>query len=278
VGAFGQALRVSDAVGTLAMVFILPEDINITSGSPRHHRSFLDIYLSQLSHKYLLNLMEYQKVLKQRNALLRKLKSGEENIRHLDSWDESLIGPALNIMAARAAFLEKLKPDISEISSKLLNISETVNTSYQPRLSITDFTERKGALAALRSERSKDLKLGASFSGPHRDLIDISVGGRPFRNFGSLGQKKCVMIALKLAAFKALSANRGEPAILVLDEAFAALDKGRSLALLGLLSGIGQVFLATATATGLENNAKLYDVDAGGVTQNNMDKFHVSGN
>lgn len=277
MGAFGQAMRVSDAVGTFAMVFILPDDINITSGSPRHHRSFLDIYLSQLSHKYLLDLMEYQRVLKQRNALLRKLKSGEENIRHLDSWDESLIGPALRIMASRAAFMEEIGPNISEVSSKLLGSSETVSVSYQPRMPITDFTEPKAALAAFRLERSRDIRLGSTFSGPHRDIIDIIVGGKPLRNFGSLGQKKCVMIALKLAAFKALSEHRGEPAILVLDEAFAALDKERSAALLSLLSGMGQVFLASAVVTSIED-VKLYNVDAGRITQSKTGDFNVSGN
>jgi DNA replication and repair protein RecF len=270
VGAFGQALRVSDAVGAFAMVFILPEDINITSGSPRHHRSFLDIYLSQLSHKYLLDLMEYQKVLKQRNALLRKLKSGEANINHLDTWDESLISPALHIMAARASFLEEIKPAIARISAQLLGGGEAVHVSYQPRMAISDFSDKKGAIAALKAQRSKDLKLGASFSGPHRDLIDIEVNERPLRNFGSLGQKKCVMIALKLAAFEALSRHRGEAAILILDEAFAALDSIRSKALLALLSGIGQVFLASASVDGLENSVKQYRVASGCITQCDM--------
>jgi DNA replication and repair protein RecF len=259
------------------MVFILPDDINITSGSPRHHRSFLDIYLSQLSHNYLLDLMEYKRVLQQRNALLRKLKRGDENIRHLDSWDESLIGPALRIMASRAAFLDEIKPDISEISSNLLGPAETVSIIYQPRMPLSDFTDKKEALAAFKLERSRDLKLGATFIGPHRDIIEISVGAKPLRNFGSLGQKKCVMIALKLAAFKALSRHRGEPAILLLDEAFAALDKGRSMALLSFLSGLGQVFLASADVTGLKD-VKIYDVDAGCITRSDIGTNNVSGN
>ncbi len=249
------------------MVFILPEDINITSGSPRHHRSFLDIYLSQLSHKYLLDLMEYQKVLKQRNALLRKLKSGEGKIDHLDTWDESLISPALRIMAARASFLEEIKPAIARISAQLLGGSEAVQIAYQPRLAISDFSDKKSALMSLKAQRSKDLKLGASFSGPHRDLIDIVINDKPLRNFGSLGQKKCVMIALKMAAFETLSKSRGEAAILVLDEAFAALDSARSEALLALLSGIGQVFLASASANGLGNHIKQYNVISGTITQ-----------
>jgi DNA replication and repair protein RecF len=276
VGAFGQALRVSDAVGTFAMVFILPDDINITSGSPKHHRNFLDIYLSQLSHKYLLDLMEYHRILKQRNALLRKLKSGTEDIRHLDSWDRSLAGPALRIMAARAAFLKEIMPGISELSAKLTGMIGTVSVSYHPRMEISDFSDMKEVLAALKIERSRDLKLGATFSGPHRDMMDISLGGKSLRNFGSLGQKKCAMIALKLAAFQALSTHRGEPAILILDEPFAALDSSRLKALLEMLSDFGQVFLASAVATDLDNCVSIYYVDSGRVNKRDVD--HVSGN
>ncbi len=258
------------------MVFILPDDINITSGSPRYHRNFLDIYLSQLSHKYLLDLIEYQKALKQRNALLRKLKSGREDIRHLDSWDKSLVGPALRIMAARSTFLSEIKPATSEISAKLSGSAESLCISYHPRMEISDFSDTKGALSALGKERSKDLKLGATFCGPHRDVMDLTFGDKPLRNFGSLGQKKCAMIALKLAAFKALSKHRREPAILVLDEAFAALDNSRLEALLDLLSGFGQVFLASAASTDLENGVKIYDIASGRVTERDVN--HVSGN
>jgi DNA replication and repair protein RecF len=276
VGEFGKALRVSDAVGMFAVVFILPDDVNITSGSPKHHRNFLDIYLSQLSHKYLLDLMEYQKVLKQRNALLRKLKNGSENIRHLDSWDANLVGPALRIMAARSLFLEEIKPLIAEISVELLGPSEELRISYRPRMELDDFSDSKGGLAILNRERARDLKLGATFCGPHRDLMDLSFGGKPLRNYGSLGQKKCAMIALKLAAFRTLSRHRGEEAILVLDEAFAALDNNRLEALLCLLSEYGQVFLASAVTSGLERRVKIFDVDSGRVSE--RDCNHVCGN
>jgi DNA replication and repair protein RecF len=267
---------VSDSVGTFAMVFILPDDINITSGSPKHHRNFLDIYLSQLSHKYLVDLLEYQRVLRQRNALLRKLKIGKEDIRHLDTWDRSLVGPAMRIMAARAAFLGEIRPAISNISEKLLGPSAELHIAYHPRMELTDFSDLKGALTALNKERSRDLKLGATFCGPHRDMMELSLGGRPLRNFGSLGQKKCAMITLKLAALEALSRQRGESAILLLDEAFAALDKNRLGALLDLLSSLGQVFLASAGSTELDSGVKIYDIDSGLLTERKIG--HVSGN
>jgi len=164
---------VSDAVATFAIVFVLPEDINITSGSPRHHRSFLDIYLSQFSRKYLLDLIEYQRILKQRNALLRKLKSGERagDPGHLDVWDESLMKPALLVMAARDAFIDEIGPKVAELVIKLGAADEKVEVKYQPRMVLENFEDLKAAVSAFRTERPRDLKLGATFLGPHRDVI-----------------------------------------------------------------------------------------------------------
>jgi DNA replication and repair protein RecF len=99
--------------------------------------------------------------------------------------------------------------------------------------------------------------MGSTLIGPHRDLFEINIGGVPIRSYGSMGQKKSVMIAMKLAAFRVLTEHRKEPAILVMDEAFAALDKERSNALLGLLSGIGQVFLASAGYRSVTGDYKL---------------------
>jgi DNA replication and repair protein RecF len=262
IGAFGKAMRAADAVGTFAIVFILPEDINITSGSPRYHRNFLDIYLSQFSRAYLADLMDYQRVLKQRNALLKKLKTGKAiDMRQLDVWDDALIGPAFSIMAARANFISEIRPRVADVSRLISRGHDTVDIAYHPRLGIDHEKGTDGAAMTLRQERDRDVRMGATMLGPHRDVIDITVNNGAVREFGSMGQKKTVMVAMKLAAREAISAHRGEPAILVLDEAFAVLDREREGLLLGLLSGgsesmtAGQVFLASAVPTGLDDLA-----------------------
>ena len=270
MGPFGKALRVADAVGTFAIVFILPEDINITSGSPKYHRNYLDIYLSQFSRSYLGDLMEYQRILKQRNALLKKLKSSASgDTRQLDVWDEAIIAPALRIMAARKRFIEEVKPQASEISRQISGGADTVDIDYQPRISLEALSAETEALSLLRKERTRDIKMGASLFGPHRDLIGITINGEILRSFGSMGQRKTVMIAMKLAALKILSQHRGEQAILVLDEAFAVLDGERERNLLGLLSDCGQVFLASAVPTTLDaaENAHLYELSASTLTR-----------
>jgi DNA replication and repair protein RecF len=215
--------------------------------------------------------MEYQRVLRQRNALLKKLKKGDhsEKPQHLDIWDESLLKPALAIMAARAAFISEISPRAKEFAQKISFADNTAEISYLPSMKTPDLTDAKAISLVLKKERTRDLRMGATVIGPHRDLIEIKLGGEPLRNFGSLGQKKSVMIALKLAAFAILSERRGEPAILIMDEAFATLDKNRSEALLDLLAGLSQVFLASTSVgdfSGFSDN-QIYDITAGSITE-----------
>jgi len=271
VGPFGKALRVADAVGTFAMVFILPEDISITSGSTRYHRNFMDIYISQQSRQYLSDLMEYHKVLKHRNSLLKKIKAEPKTgeIRHLDVWDEKMAELSLKLMQARDTFMTSIKPRVTELSQKLSSGNDAVGISYRPRLDILSFSDKAQVLEILQTHRTTDIKSGVSHLGPHRDMIDITVNGEPLRPFGSLGQKKTVMIAMKLAALELLSESRRESAILILDEAFAQLDRNRSEALLGLLSNYGQVFLGSAAPVNIDAGAKVFEIAGGKVSERN---------
>lgn len=250
VGPFGKAIRISDAVGTFAIVFVLPEDIAITSGSPRHHRSFLDIYLAQFDRAYLADLMEYQRVLKQRNTLLKKLKSGEDGglIGHLTAWDENLVTPALRIMQARARFIAEISPRVAGLSQQLSGSADCVQIAYKPKMHLSSLGDKAAAMGLLAENHDNEIRMGATLWGPHRDVMEIMTNDVSLKNYGSLGQKKTVLLAMKLAARDIVSRHRGEPAILVLDEAFAQLDSGRARALLGLLSDGGQVFLASASA------------------------------
>jgi len=253
-------LRVADAVGTLAAVFVLPEDVNITSGSPKSHRNYLDIYLSQYSHAYLRDLIEYQKVLKQRNALLRNIKSGREGVSQLDVWDEGLIKWGARVMNYRATFINDISGRVSKIVQALSRSRDSISISYIPRIPLDR------GLDVLREGRARDIRIGSSLLGPHRDHLGITINDHPLRPFGSLGQKKSVMMAMKLAALEVLSECRREQAILIMDEAFSDLDSSRCESLLGLLSGYGQVFLASAAMSGLENEKlAIFDISDGSV-------------
>ncbi|UCE65988.1 MAG: DNA replication/repair protein RecF [Candidatus Zixiibacteriota bacterium] len=266
-------MRVLDAVGTFAMVFILPEDLNLTSGSPRFHRSFMDIYLSQFSRAYLLNLMEYQRILKQRNSLLKAMKDGEKKsgAAELDAWDKSLIAAAIKIMAARQNFLREIESNVEKIVLGLSGSKEKVKIAYRPRIEKGDLDDLSTALDFFQKFRASDKKYGTTLVGPHRDTIEIMMNHKPLREFGSLGQRKTVMIAMKLAALEVMSNHLKDNAILVLDEAFAEFDRIRTKSLLDLLSGRGQVFLASADERGLSgvyDDIRVFKVDGGMVTEN----------
>lgn len=266
-------MRVADAVGTFAMVFVLPEDISLTSGSPRHQRNFLDIYLSQFSRAYLADLMEYQRILKQRNALLKSMKEGEKKsgAAELDAWDKNLIPPALKIMNSRRDFLGEIDSIVGENVSRLSGSGETVGIAYRPVIAVEDHDGSDAALEFFRQFRKRDKKYGTTIAGPHRDAIEITMNGKPLREFGSMGQKKSVMIAMKLAALEVISAHLRDRAILVLDEAFAEFDSERTRSLLNLLSAGGQVFLASADEKDLARfyeNIRIFRVSDGEVTEN----------
>ncbi len=264
-------MRVSDAVGTFAVVFIMSEDINLTSGSPGHHRNFMDIYLSQFSPGYLRNLIEYQKILKQRNALIKKSRGKEDKefFLQLDIWDRSLMEWGLKVMRSRSEFVAEISPIVTELALKLSDSTEPVEISYRPKMEPDGFSDVEGAIEIFRRDRDRDLRLGTTVTGPHRDLIEILIDNKPLRQFGSLGQRKSVMIAMKLAAFEVLSKHRKDRAILVLDEAFAEFDNRRAESLLSLLSGVGQVFLASAGGDGINygDQVKIFDLAAGRITE-----------
>jgi DNA replication and repair protein RecF len=265
-------MRVSDAVGTFAMVFILPEDINMTSGSPQFHRNFLDIYLSQFSRRYLLDLIEFQRILKQRNALLKSMMEGEREsgAAELDVWDESLVPAALRVMKSRRSFVGEIEEAVNKTALELSGSRENVEIAYRPRIDVGNFDDLSAAMDYFRQFRARDKKYGATVIGPHRDTIEIKMNKKPLRQYGSLGQKKTVMIAMKLAALDVMSSHLGDSAILALDEAFAEFDTGRTKLLLDLLSGRGQVFLASADEKGLSrqyDDIRVFNVDNGTVTE-----------
>jgi len=265
-------MKVSDAVGTFAMVFILPEDINLTSGSARFHRSFLDIYLSQFSRGYLLELIEYQRILKQRNALLKTMKEGEKKsgAAELDAWDKNLVPAAVKIMVSRQKFMRKIGSAVGKTVWGLSGCREKVEIFYKPRIDIKNLNDLSAALDFFKQFRTRDKKYGTTIVGPHRDTIEIMMNDKPLREFGSLGQKKTVMIAMKLAALDVMSSILDDSAILALDEAFAEFDTDRTKSLLALLSGKGQVFLACADEKGLSDfyrDIRIFKVDNGLVTE-----------
>lgn len=232
-------------VGTLPSVFIFPEDIELTAGPSTCHRRFFDLYISQANKGYIDSLISYQKTLTQRNRLLKEISRENSDKRQLDAWDELLIEDGAKIIGARKIFVDSIAESTQSFYKRFDNNS-ILRIAYVPKIAPNE-TDIKSAISTLLlTYRPRELRAGMTFVGPHRDRLEINLNDQPIRHYGSRGQKRCAMIALKLGAAEFLSQTDSGDVILILDEAFAELDLAKSKALMEILAGKRQVFIATA--------------------------------
>jgi DNA replication and repair protein RecF len=190
-------------------------------------------------------LTSYQRTLIQRNRLLKEIARDNCDKRQLDAWDELLIEDGAKIITARKVFVDSIV-ESSQAFYKRFDAGSLLRIAYVPKIA-SDETDIKSALAKLLEiYRPRELRAGVTFVGPHRDKLEINLNDHPIRHYGSRGQKRCAMIALKLGAAEFLSQTDSGDVILILDEAFAELDQIKSRALMEILAGKRQVFMATA--------------------------------
>lgn len=259
-------IRLAELYEHFSAVAAGPEDNAILSGSPSQRRQFLDIYLSQYSQKYLVDLSDYQKALAQKNA---SLKHGMDP----GPFDEVLIEIGSRIMKARLDFIVALQaeavPYYQQVSGK-----ESMALVYAPSVNLEAGTSEIDHIQrAYRdkldrySERERIMQV--SMVGPHRDDIEIMIGDFPARTHGSQGQLRTGAIALKLAVYHILKEKRRRPPILLLDEIFAELDDKRTMSLVRAFDGFSQLFLTTAVRPpdALLEGARAYRIKAGTVEE-----------
>jgi DNA replication and repair protein RecF len=247
--------KVSDLLGLLSVVELSPEDRNIVAGGPGLRRRFLDFCLCQLSPSYWKDLVEYGRILQQRNTAL-KSRSGHRwhaaDDDELSAWNGQLVRLGSAVVKRRQRFLEQIDPQVNELHRRITGGDERIALKYQP--AIEEVTGRGIDEAFHRSldrVREKEHRLGVTLAGPHRDDVLISVNERDLRTYGSQGQQRTAAIALKLAADRQLEVSRGGSPILLLDDVFAELDVDRTRALFDLFHGFGQIFVATAKESDL---------------------------
>ena len=249
----GQPInKFSEVVGRFPVVISSPDHAPITMGSPSERRKFVDFVDSQASHIYLSTLVEYRKVLKQRNKILSDAKGGFGNFSaQLEPWDEQLVKLGAFIMARRGAFVREFKPFLLSAYSTLSGEQEVPSIDYMPFGEI-DFgrseAEFQELLAnALREKRPVELKLGITLAGPHRDEFACTFNGHDLRKYASQGQHKTYLVALKIAEFFYLHERCNEMPILLLDDVFSELDEHRAVRLLEFVGGLSQTFITSTT-------------------------------
>lgn len=235
--------RLSDHVGLIPVVIVSPADSALISDAAEERRRYLNAFLSQLDRAYLVAVMRYNALLHERNKFL-KISIDEDM---LQIYDRQLAEHAALIHRVRADYTEKLKPLVAEFYRLLSDDKEQVELSYRSVLDEAPLEE------ILLRNRERDIANQYTTSGVHRDDLILKIGGYPLRKYGSQGQQKSFLIALKLAQYVIVAREQQVKPILLLDDLFDKLDAGRVTQLLRLVAReqFGQIFISDCNSTRL---------------------------
>ena len=228
--------RVSEHVGILPIVMVSPADISMVSESGEERRRFVNAVLSQMDREYMTSLQQYNRLLQQRNKMLKEMDPDRSLLEVIDMRMSTLAEP---IYQARKKFVEDLKPIIAEYYKAVSGGSEQVDIEYESELSKASLEE----LLAVSYDKDRILKY--TTAGLQRDDFAFKMNGWPIRRHGSQGQQKSFLVSLKFAQYEIMKKNYGFAPVLLLDDVFDKLDMGRISNLLEMVSGkdFGQIFI-----------------------------------
>ena len=251
--------KLSQWIGQFNVVFFSPESLTLVKGSPADRRRFIDLLISQISSSYLNSLQNYQFALKQRNELLKQIRSKQASPDLLDPWDDILVSEGVSIIQTRIEIFTQLKDCIQAKHAELTGNRETLELKYQPSPEkVGDTVGQEVAelfRRGLQSCRSYDILRGITSLGPHRDDFKLileaqSAGAMYFQEakaFGSQGQQRTIALALKLGELELIRETTGKTPIVLLDDVFSELDGERSSFLFQLLGRLNAQTFITST-------------------------------
>lgn len=237
--------RVRDLLGTVRVTVFAPDDLIIVKGGPGERRRFLDDTLVSLATKYDAIRLEIDRIVRQRNTLLKQAqKTGHRELPTdievtLDVWDAKFTEIADQFGHARATLVSRITPMVHEAYEQLAGQPTPIELRYEPQW------RRTGLNEALLAARRDDVRRGVSTVGPHRDDLEVTINGLPARTHASQGEQRTLALALRLAGHRLATERTGTAPVLVLDDVLSELDVGRARALLGHLP-TGQVVITTA--------------------------------
>ena len=240
--------RLAQHIGLIPLVFVSPADQQLISGGSDERRRFLDLVISQFDHSYLEHLMAYNKVLQQRNALLKQ--EGEPDAALMDILETEMAQHGEQIFDRRERFVAELTPIFQKIYQHIAAGGEQVSLCY------VSHCQRGPLLDIIRRDRFKDRVVGYSLHGIHRDDLDMLLGGYSMRREGSQGQTKTYALALRLAQYEFLCrSNRATKPLLLLDDIFDKLDARRVEQIVKLVAGdhFGQIFITDTNRDHLDS-------------------------
>ncbi len=239
----GQKIKkAADLLGICNVVFFSPEDLGIIKDGPAERRRFVDMELCQLDSFYLYNLNHYNKIVNQRNKLLKDLYFNPDLRDTLNIWDSQLVSFGSKVIERRRLFAEQLNEIIYDIHKRLSGDREEISVRYEPDVEIEEFEKK------LQCSQEKDIKLKQTTVGPHRDDFSFLIEDVDIRKFGSQGQQRTAALSLKLSEIELVKKRTKDTPILLLDDVLSELDSNRQNYLLSSIKDIQTII----TCTGLE--------------------------
>ncbi|MDY3919171.1 MAG: DNA replication/repair protein RecF [Candidatus Limivivens sp.] len=243
--------KASELLGIGNFVFFSPEDLNIIKNGPAERRRFLDLELCQLNRVYLYNLTNYNKILNQRNKLLKDAPWHPEYLDTLDIWDIQMAEFGKKVIRERADFTERLNGIISGVHKSLTGGKEEIRISYEENVPEAELQQR------LSENRERDFRMKTTQTGPHRDDLCFQVNGIDIRKFGSQGQQRTAALSLKLAEIELVKQEIHDSPVLLLDDVLSELDRNRQHYLLESLDQIQTLITCTGIDDFVENQFEL---------------------
>lgn len=234
--------KASELFGIVHFVFFSPEDLNIIKDGPAGRRRFIDLELSQIDKVYLSNLSNYNRIINQRNSLLKELYHQDHLMDTLDIWDMQLAEYGTKVIESRKQFIRQVNQIIADIHYRLTGGRERIELSYESSLGSLSLEQ------ALKKNRERDIRMKSTSVGPHRDDLCFLSGDLDIRKFGSQGQQRTAALSLKLSEIELVKEVIKDTPILLLDDVLSELDKHRQNYLLDSIHDIQTVI----TCTGLD--------------------------
>ncbi len=252
----GVSKRLSDATGRLVAVLFTAEDLDMVAGSPSLRRRYLDMTLMQVTSRYSAARSRFERVLTQRNSLLKRIREDAATADELEFWDEQLAADGAAILHSRAAAVSQMATLASEAHAGLAP-GERLEVTYQPRLepaqelaSMSEDEVKEAYARELKSGIGRDTAAGMTLQGPHRDDLALRLDDLPVAGFASRAQQRTVALSLRLAETRFLRDHRGEWPVLLLDDILSEMDAARRRS---VLASLGQIEQMMVTGTDLDH-------------------------
>lgn len=259
--------KIGDLIGELPIVYFSPEEIGLIKDGPIYRRRFMDIDISQINKNYFYLLCRYEKVLNERNKLLKETKKFENLADTIDIWDEQLSKIASEIIFYRLDFIEKIESPAREVHAKITSNEENLEVKYQGLQTKNTKEIYEKLLQLYKKNLKKDYDLGYTTIGPHRDDLEIKVNGIDIRNFGSQGQQRLATLSLKIAELVLFEKVIGEKPLLLLDDVLSELDNKRCKNLLVQIKDYQTILTTTKFSRKVDDQSAIFEVKNANIKQ-----------